>query len=403
MKILYYDAFAGLSGDMNLAAMLDLGLDEGLLRAELGRLALDEEFELQVSLTSRKGITGTRVDVVLANPSRGTPHRGLADIEALLGASRLDSAVRATALDILRAVAVAEAHVHGVPLEKVHFHEVGATDSIVDVVAAAIAYHALGVDEVWSSPVELGGGFVRCAHGTLPVPAPATVEILSGLPTKRGATEHEMTTPTGAAVVATLVDRFEATPSMRVAKTGYGVGHRDTSIPNLLRVHLAEVDAAPERRVEGAWLLQCNIDDMTAEALGVALDRFLAEGASDVHFTPIVMKKNRPATNVSLLCPATERQRFEELLFAHTTTLGVKAFALEKTVLETRIDEVDTRLGPLRVKRALSGGRVLRSKPELEDGRRLAEQHGLSLAEVYARIAPDLHGPDAPETKREPK
>jgi len=473
MKILYYDCFAGISGDMNLAAMIDLGVEPEYLRAELGRLGLDHEFELRVSPGSRSGIHGTQVDVVLKNgeahqhahaladPLEGhthghhhghagdregsshghghdhgelhhghhhhahagpqaahgshhghdhedTPHgqhhehahdaaphahhghaahRNLADIEAIIMGSTLPDAVKQTSLAIFLKVAQAEAKVHGKALHEVHFHEVGATDSIVDIVGAAICYHRLGVDAVWASPVELGAGFVRCAHGLIPVPAPATVEILQGIPTTRGAVNHEATTPTGAAILAALADQFTATPALISEKTAYGVGHREVAISNVLRVQLARpAHSGCGASVQAARLLQCNIDDMTGEMLGVAMDVLMENGAMDVHFTPIVMKKNRPATCVSLLCSAADEERFKELLFRHTTTLGVKSIPIDKTVLEISFERLDTPLGPVTMKNAILDGKIIRSKPELEDCRELARKHGLPLGDVYTLI-----------------
>lgn len=406
MRILYYDCPAGLSGDMNLAALLDLGVDPAVLRSELSKLGLDHAFDLRIGTEARNGIRGTRVDVVLTEPPASEHHghghahgpghghghdrRDLAAIEARIEASGLDRAVRRTSLAIFRRIAAAEAKVHGIPVEAVHFHEVGAIDSIVDIVGAAICHHLLGVDAVWASPVELGGGFVRCAHGLLPVPAPATEELLHGLPTTRGAVDQEATTPTGAAILASLATRFTASPAMVVEKTGYGIGHRQTELPNLLRVHLAQVETATASpNVSDARLLQCNIDDMTAEHLGAVLDTLLDAGAMDVHLTPILMKKSRPATCLSLLCAAGDEARFKELLFRHTTTLGLKSFALEKTVLETSFTRRETPLGPVTMKNALIDGKILRSKPELEECRELAKRHDLPLTAVYALIGPD--------------
>jgi len=417
MNILYYDCFAGISGDMNLAAMIDLGVDPEYLRAELDKLGLGDEFELVVTPGARSGIHGTRVDVRLAGEGHDHghdhrhahhghghhghghdhghdhahghgPHRDFAAIRAIIQGSSLADEIKETSLRIFRKVAEAEAKVHGKPVDEVHFHEVGGTDSIVDIVGAAICHHRLGVDAVWASPVELGGGFVRCAHGVIPVPAPATVEILHGIPTTRGGTDIEAATPTGAAILAALADTFTATPAMTVTRTGYGVGHKETERPNLLRVHLARADAsapAPDGgvRKSRARLLQCSIDDMTGEMLGHALELLMAQGAMDVHLAPIVMKKNRPATLLSLLCAEAEEARFTELLFRHTATLGVKSIPIEKTVLDRRFDVVETALGPVTMKRALLGGEVLRSKPEYEECRELARRNHLSLAEVY--------------------
>ena len=231
---------------MNLAAMIELGVDRKYLAQQLSKLGLDDEFSLRVSPGERKGIHGTRVDVVLKEShhhghSRHHTHRNLKDIEKIINDSGLDTEVKATSLAIFRRVAEAEAKIHARELYDVHFHEVGATDSIVDIVGAAICFHTLAVNEVWCSPVELGGGFVECAHGTMPVPAPATLEILTGIPTRRGAVQKETTTPTGAAILAELVDHFEPAPEMTPEKTAYGVGHRDTAIPNVLRVTLGKV------------------------------------------------------------------------------------------------------------------------------------------------------------------
>lgn len=426
MKILYYDCRAGISGDMNLAAMLHLGVDADHVRAGLSRLGLDAEFDLRITSAAKNGICGARVDVVLASDGHDHDHhdhgydhahdhgehhgcgphahadgpdarhdhghehggRRLPDIEALITASGLEEPVIRTSLDIFRRLARAEAAVHGVPAESVHFHEVGATDALADIVGAAICRHALDVDEVWASPVELGGGFVQCAHGLLPVPAPATEELLRGIPTTRGAAQAETTTPTGAAILAVMADRFTAAPAMTTHKTGCGVGHRDLPFPNILRVHLAQAQtqAQAQAKTAPARLLQCNIDDMTAEHLGAALDLLMDMGAMDVHFTPIVMKKSRPATCLSLLCDPADEAKFTQLLFRHTTTLGVKSLPLDKTVLDVSMTTLMTPLGPVTMKNALMDGVVVRRKPELEDCRRLALTHGLSLGEVVAAI-----------------
>ncbi|WP_027183481.1 nickel pincer cofactor biosynthesis protein LarC [Desulfovibrio inopinatus] len=398
MNILYYDCFAGISGDMNLAAMIDLGVDPDFLRSELSKLGLDHEFELNVSRDSRHGIYGTRVDVILKNQGEASTHkdkhhhsnrplRNLIDIESIVERSALPQEVKTRSLTMFHKVAKAEAHIYETSIHEVYFHEVGATDSLVDMVGAAICHHHLHIDEVWSSPVELGGGFRRSGHRLVPIPAPATVEILHGLPTTRGAVKQETTTPTGAAILATLVDHFVEKPTMVVDKTAYGIGHRKSEIPNLLRVHLARTSTTrSDNAVQDTRLLQCNIDDMTAEMLGVAMDILMEKGAMDVHFTPILMKKNRPATCVSLLCHATDEERFIALLFQHTTTLGVKSFELKKTILDVAFERQETPLGTVSIKHAVQHGKAIRSKPELEDCRKIAVDHNIPLAEVYAMI-----------------
>ena len=457
---------------MNLAAMIDLGVSPDYLKTELARLGLEDEFCLECQPQKRSGIQGMQVHVRLAsgqdehesaqpqcshgnghkhhhdhdhnhehnhehdhghdyghdhghNDHQGhkhvcehnhahakhLPNRNLAAIEAIIMQSSLSDPVKQTSLAIFTRIAEAEAKVHGKPLEEVHFHEVGATDSIVDIVGAAICYHALGVDAVWASPLELGSGFVRCAHGIMPVPAPATAEILHGLPTCRGGVEHEATTPTGAAIVATLASAITAAPVMTTLKTGYGIGHRQSQRPNaerpnMLRVELAEVadslpgasnpatahtatgHTGPGHTATGhACLLQCNIDDMSGEMLSETMDTLMELGAGDVYFTPVIMKKSRPGVVISVVCGEDERARFTELLFRHTTTLGVKVFLHEKAMLEQSFASVSTPLGSVRVKQALLHGKVLRSKPEFEDCKALARLHGIPLAEVYAAIS----------------
>lgn len=245
MKILYYDCFAGVSGDMNLAAMIDLGVDPNLLIKELSRLQIDREFTLEIEQSVKMGIQGSQVVVHLHNNHSDDhhhceAHRNVTAVEKIIDGSDLTPEVKNTAKEIFRQVACAEAKVHGKSLEEIHFHEVGATDSIVDIVGAAICYHELQVDRVLSRPVELGRGFVSCAHGVMPVPAPATAEIVKDIPTTLGAVSHEATTPTGAAILKTLVDEFSVMPQFVIRKTAYGIGHRDCHIPNVLRVYLAE-------------------------------------------------------------------------------------------------------------------------------------------------------------------
>ncbi|GAU08496.1 nickel pincer cofactor biosynthesis protein LarC [Desulfoplanes formicivorans] len=398
MHILYYDCFAGISGDMNLGAMIDLGVDPDLLAGELSKLGLDDEFRLEIQSDKRKNISGTRVDVILTHQEHGhrnladahPPHRNLRDIRTIIHHSTLNEKVKQTSLAMFDHLARAEAKVHNTTIQDVHFHEVGATDAIVDMVGAAICWHFLDVQAVWSSPVELGGGVVHCAHGIMPVPAPATVELLTGCPTSRGRVNKEATTPTGAAILKTLVNRFTSTPEMVVTRTGYGIGHRDTTIPNILRVHLATVQDEPDGwQTSAACMLECTIDDMTPEALGVAMDVLLAAKPMDVHFTPVFMKKNRPGTNVCVLCSLEDEDRFKRLLFKHTTTLGIRSMIVAKSTLARTFEPLVTRWGTVTMKNALMDRQVIRSKPELEDCRNIAQNNDISLDQVYREIYRD--------------
>jgi len=394
MRDLYYDCFAGVSGDMNLGALLDVGAEESRLRSDLERLAVPG-FELRVSRESRRGISGTRVEVAMEHPAAHHHHRSFRDIRELIRKSPLSEAVKERSVEIFRRLAEAEGTIHGRPPDDVHLHEVGAVDSIVDIVGASICLQALGVERVFSSPVELGGGFVECAHGKLPVPAPATLEILKGAPVKSGLVPFETATPTGAAILAATVQRFTDRLHMRIDRVGYGIGARDTEIPNVLRVMLGEVETGEDQEKEGdgvqhrqgtAVLLECNIDDMNPERYDYVMSRLLDGGALDVFLTPTIMKKSRPAVILSVLCAEGTAEPLREILFTETTTLGVRESRLLRTMLGRRSVTRSTPYGDVRVKQAYYKGRLLRWKAEYRDCRRLADEHGVGLEEIYRSV-----------------
>jgi len=385
VKILYYDCFSGISGDMNLGAMLDLGVDKDYLLEGLESLGIGGH-ELSVKRAERKGITGTKVDVIVKNEK--SDHRNLKDIESIINGSDLSESVKKTSLDIFMQVARAEAKVHGKDIYDIHFHEVGAIDSIIDIVGAALCLEFLNVDRVMASPVEVGSGFVTCEHGILPVPAPATVEILKGIPIKSGIAPFEMTTPTGAAILASTVNEFTERIRFRLLDVGYGIGGRDTEIPNVLRVLLGKTDEATEDDCdrEEAVIIESNIDDMNPEMFDFVIDALLKAGAHDVFLTPVIMKKSRPATTLSVLCNAEDESVIQELLFTQTSTFGTRKYVVEKTMLKRDFTEVATEYGSVRVKNAYFRGKKIKSKPEYEDCRRLAEKHGVSILEIYEGI-----------------
>lgn len=387
MNILYYDCFAGISGDMHLAALLDLGLDYDELVLELAKLGVDG-YGVQAQRASRKGIVGTQVRVVI-DPKQ-PHHRNLRQIEALIGHSLLADAVQARAITVFRRLAEAEARIHDTSPDQIHFHEVGALDAIVDIVGGAIALEWLNVDRVLCSPVELGSGIAHCEHGVLPVPTPATLELLKGVPVRLSAVPFEATTPTGAALLATFVDEFVERPTFSVHRIGYGVGHRDGPIPNVLRVCLGE-QAETEEQSE-LQMLECNIDDMNPEYYDLILERLLAAGALDTWLTPVQMKKNRPGTLLSVLCPPPLALRLKKLLFIETTTLGVREHPVQRTALVREVLPVMTRYGEVAVKVAYFQGRPLRGKPEYEDCKRLALEHGVPLHLIYTEAQAALHG-----------
>jgi uncharacterized protein (TIGR00299 family) protein len=382
MRILYYDCFAGISGDMNLGAMIDLGVDPDYLKTELQKLNI-EGFHLEIQKDIRRGISGTKATVVIEN-QENEKHRHLRHVVELVNQSSLSPEVKALSLKIFDLIAVAEGKVHNIEKERVHFHEVGALDSIADIVGAAICLDYLKVDKVMSSPIQLGGGMVKCAHGLMPVPAPATAEIVQGVPVRTGLVQHEATTPTGAAILVATVDEFTDGVDLEIGKTAYGIGQRDVSeVPNVLRVYLSENNTpAGDTSLEEAWMLECNIDDMNPEWYDHLFGKLFDAGASDVFLTPIIMKKSRPANMLSVLCSKNLVPEMKAIVFNNSTTIGLREYPVTKTVLKRLEKEMETELGKIRVKCSYFQGKEVRFKPEFEDLKKLASQHGLSLNEV---------------------
>ena len=386
MSILYYDCFAGISGDMNLGALVDLGVEAAYLESELKKLNI-EGFHLKITQDLRRGISGTKAEVIVENPDN-EKHRHLRHVEEIINQSSLSETVKQNALKIFKLIAYAEARVHQIPVERVHFHEVGALDSIADIVGAAICLHYLKVDRVLSSPIQLGGGMVKCAHGMMPVPAPATALIVENVPVRTGLVQHEATTPTGAAILVATVDEFTEAINFKIKKTAYGIGHRDVSeVPNVLRVYLLEPEAVAKGvKEETATVLECNIDDMNPERYDFIMDRLFAAGVSDVWLTPVIMKKSRPATQLHVLCPAEKVSQMKQIIFTHTTTIGLREYSIKKSVLPREEIIAETKYGKVRVKQCLYGGKVVRSKPESDDCRSIALRENISLEEVDREI-----------------
>jgi len=389
-RILYYDCFAGISGDMNLGALVDLGVDAGHLEKELAKLNI-EGFSLEVKPDMRKGISGTKVTVLVDHPEN-EKHRHLSHIEALINNSSLSEGIKQKSLAIFDLVAEAEAKVHNISKEQVHFHEVGALDSIADIVGAAICQEYLEVDEIRASPVQLGGGMVKCAHGMMPVPAPATAEIVADIPVKTGLVEYEATTPTGAAILAATVDRFESHMELVVLKTAYGIGQRDGEIPNVLRVYLAEGSDSHIEDVQEqeAVMLECNLDDMNPEHYTHVMDLLFGAGAADVFIIPIVMKKSRPGHTLSVLCNKESLDKMKEILFTETSSIGLREHSLKKSILRREIVVVNTKYGDVEVKRSYWKGRIVNEKPEFEECRKLATKHGVTLEEISREVTRKL-------------
>src|SRR5579883_2916482 len=383
--IAYLDCHSGISGDMFLGAMLDAGLAFEELRRALAALPLSD-YQLTCEHFSDKGIRGSRFDVRLSASEQSERH--LSDIAAILRASTLPPRVREPALAMFQCLAEAEATVHGTSVEAVHFHEVGAVDAIVDIVGAAWAVEALDITQLYASPLPLSSGHVKTAHGLLPVPAPATLEILRQVsaPWKPSPAEGEMGTPTGSAMLATLA-RFE-TPAMAIERVGYGFGRKKFPWPNCLRACLGRplaVSASADELPETDWVsvLECNIDNMTGELLGDLLERLLAEGALDVSYLPLQMKKNRPAVMLTLICQVQDGDAMARLLLSETSTLGVRVQQVQRLKAQREQVTIDTPLGNIQVKVKRLGKRIISAAPEYEACRRIALERNMPLVEVY--------------------
>ncbi len=376
MNILYIQCLSGISGDMTVGALLDLGVDQKHFREEIGKLDL-QGYAIKIGKGQKNGISGTKFSVILEE-NGGHSHRNLYDIEKIINESDLSSRVKELSLNIFRHVASAEARVHNKPLEEVHFHEVGAVDSIIDIVGAAICFAYLNVDEIYASPLHLGTGFVRCQHGLIPVPAPATLEILKGIPVYSRGIEEEMVTPTGAAIIKEVARDFVPMPGMIIEKTGYGMGEKDFPITNALRI------IAGKKKEEGSfYLLETNIDDMNPELYSHLLPLLWEAGARDVYLTQIIMKKNRPGVMLSVLCRDEEREALEEIIFTETSTLGLRRYQVERPALDREKRVVNCSLGQFTLKVAQKEGRAIKLAPEYEECSRYAREHNMPLQEVY--------------------
>ena len=408
-RALHFQCFAGLSGDMCLAALLNIGVPEAYLREELSKLGLDSEYKLRVSLSQKMGVHGVRVDVDThihdhSHGSRsGHDHghqRDYKKIQSLLGESSLSDSVKARAFSIFNEIARAEAHIHNVPLDSVHFHEVGAVDSIVDIVGSAIGIEYLieeeSVERILCSTLELGRGTVECAHGIYPIPAPATAEILQGVPVSQGNVRGEATTPTGASILKACVDEFEDQISGTSLKTVYGIGHRDTDVPNVVRLQLVELSdirraTDPENQSVYRYAkIEANIDDMSPEAFEPLFDRLFRSGASDVFLQSIVMKKSRLAYLLSVLCKENDAERLGELVLNHTTTIGLRILPFRKMFLPREIVSVETSWGPIAAKLVMQPDGTQRFKSEHDDLMKLSRKTGEAYLTLKSRVDSEI-------------
>jgi len=428
MRIAYLECFSGVSGDMFLGALVDAGVPAEVLEKTVA--ALDVGARLEISRVVRSGISATKVDVWVAGekdlpreefwanqgakhhdrlhdhphdhaqPPRGSPsragapaphaHRGLVEIREIIRRAAISGTAKKTAITIFETLGTAEAKIHRVPVEEIHFHEVGAVDAIVDIVCAAVGAETLGVDEIVCSPLNVGGGTVQCAHGTFPVPAPATVELLKDAPVYSSGVQAELVTPTGAAIVKTLAKRFAAFPEMKIEKSGYGAGSREfPGLPNVVRLTVGQATAvlAAKTASETVTVLEASLDDLNPQVFGYVMDRLLNEGALDAFGMPLQMKKNRPGMLLTVLCRPEDASKLMQLIFTETTTLGVRRRDEVRQTLARRWENVGTPWGDVRIKIASMNGTVTNYAPEYEDCRRIAAEHRVPLKAVMQEAA----------------
>ncbi len=392
MNILAFDSVGGASGDMILGALIDLGVDADALARDLHSLGVGH-FHLRVERGLSAHLAGTRVEVQVESDDHAhahdhhhdhAPHRGLIEIEALIRASALPEAVKDRSCRVFRRIAEVEARMHGTTVEQIHFHEIGAIDSIVDIVGCCLALHRLAVDAVAVGPLPQGRGVIHCAHGTFPNPAPATVELLRGMAVEQTDLPHELVTPTGAALLADWRTLDRPPPGARIEKIGYGLGRRDLgSRPNLLRAVLMTDSSDSSDPSDSCLVLETNLDDATPELIGALAQRLMAQGALDVFATAIQMKKQRPGVLLTVLCSPKDREKLLDVIFRESTTFGVREYETRRTILTRRIETVQTPFGEVRVKVGRWRGQDITRSPEMDDCLRLAERHAVPVRVVY--------------------
>ena len=391
MKTLYIDCGMGAAGDMLTAALLELLPNREAFLKKLNGLGIPG-VAVAAERSTKCGITGTHIHVSIHGEEETEHmhdhhghhdhhHGSMDEIRSIVSGLPIPTMVKLDIMAVYQEIAAAESHVHGVPAEQIHFHEVGSMDAIADITAVCLLMHELDADRIVASPVHVGSGQVRCAHGILPVPAPATAYILRDIPIYSGSIRGELCTPTGAALLKHFVSEFGDMPAMRVQSIGYGMGKKDFERANCVRVMLGETEEKPE----GIWELNCNVDDMTGEQIGFALDMLMEQGALDVFTIPVGMKKSRPGILLTVMCREADKEKMVHLLFKHTTTLGIREKFCTRCKLERKVETVDTPYGPIR-RKVSAGYGVKRSKYEYEDIAAVAKEKGLSMSQVLSDI-----------------
>jgi len=379
MRVAYFDCFAGAGGDMIVAAMVDAGLDAGFLKGRLATLGIDK-LDINLTKTTRAGLSAMAFVPAAAEQHK---HRNIKQITEIINRSKIDSLAKKTAISIFNKLADAEAAVHGKDRNDVHFHEIGAIDSIIDIVAASVGLVGLGIEKVYCSALSVGGGTVKCEHGILPVPAPATAELVKNVPIVAGPAQMELLTPTAAAILTTITDEFSPLPAMAIESIGYGAGSfQCEQFPNVLQLFLGETTAADSENADCVCQLETNVDDVSGEVIGSVTQKLLCEGALDVFTTPIYMKNNRPAVQLSVICKIQDCEKLQQLLFEQGLTFGIRKQILQRSKLARQLVTVKTDFGEIRIKTGWLNGRIVNAKPELADCVKAAVEHNQPVKTV---------------------
>jgi pyridinium-3,5-bisthiocarboxylic acid mononucleotide nickel chelatase len=385
MRIAYFDCFSGISGDMCLGALVDAGVPLKHIEKELKKIPV-KGYRLESKNVKRGDLSACKVDVVLNSNVKSSKIeiRTLKDIKAIIGRSSLPEEIKQKGLKIFRILFEAESRVHGEPLNKVHLHELGAVDCIVDIFGALIAMEQLGIEKVYASPINLGQGFVKTAHGTLPVPAPAVAGILKNVPVYSKTIRSELATPTGAAIIKVLSDGFGDMPLMEIAETGTGAGSRNFEAwPNVLRIFVGTASPFPgSKHDDTITVIETNIDDMTPQIFGYVMEKLFEAGALDVYLTQILMKKNRPGVKLTVLCRQKDRDALGGLVLRETSTIGLRFFSMQRKVLQRRIETANTAFGRIRIKRSILEDGTIRQTPEFDDGKKIAKKLNIPLIDI---------------------
>ncbi|RLG12637.1 MAG: nickel pincer cofactor biosynthesis protein LarC [Candidatus Nanohalarchaeota archaeon] len=377
MKTAYIDCFSGISGDMFLAAMIDSGLYLDYLKKELKKLNL-AGYEITAKKTQKNQITATKLTITVKDHQ---PHRHLKDINSIIDTSTLDEDTKTTSKNIFHKLAEAESKIHNIDINSIHFHEVGAIDSILDIVGAAIALKKLNINTIYTSPLPLGAGFIKCAHGTIPLPAPATAELLKGIPVYQTSTKGELVTPTGAAIITTITNRFTQMPQMKLEQTGYGAGTQDFDHPNLLRIFIGTEEEQYQQ--DTATIIETNIDDMNPEHYSHIIEKLLNAGALDAYLTGIHMKNTRPATKLTVIATQETQNNLTDIIFKETTTFGIRTYNVQRKKLSAQKIKINTKYGPVTIKLGRSKDKIITISPEYKDCKKLADKSNIPLKEIY--------------------